>query len=63
MIKTIEEARLHCYGAWAGDRNGKAFVEGRCAKEVASPGGFIYHQCSRKAVEGIFCKQHTKDKS
>lgn len=55
--KTIEEARQHRYGVWAGDRKGRAYVEGRCAKEV-SANGWTYHQCTRKSVNGLFCKQH-----
>lgn len=58
-MKTIEEARQHRYGVWAGDGKGKAFVEGRCAKEV-SANGWTYHQCTRKAVDGLYCKQHSK---
>ena len=51
------------YGKWAGNPQGNAYVEGRCAEEVSSEGVWFFYQCSRKnghGKDGAYCKQHAK---
>ncbi len=56
--QTIEEARKHRYGAWAGSP-GRVYQEGQCMAEVSDNMRWAhYYQCSRKCVVGGFCKQH-----
>ena len=57
--QTIEDARKHRYGAWAGS-NGRPYQDGRCVAEISSADGgwYRYYQCSRKCSVGPFCKQH-----
>ncbi len=51
---------LKKYGAWAGNPRGTPYKPGRCAESVSPPPGYISSQCSRKAVVGLFCRQHAK---
>jgi hypothetical protein len=60
--KTLDEARKIRYGCWAGNPNGVPYREGYCAKTVAETGRAIrFYQCQRKAVIGIWCRQHSPD--
>lgn len=61
LPKTKEEARKYRYGSWAGDPQGRRFVEHRCAYEVWS--GFHSYQCHfkpGKGPEGLYCGIHAK---
>ncbi len=59
--KTLEEAKKHRYGQWAGNERGYPYRPDQCAYSVQ------YHwtqcQCSRAngyGPEGLYCKQHSK---
>ena len=59
--KTLEEARKHRYGDWAGNPKGDPYQEGRCAYEVRR--GWHFYQCSNKngkGVNGLYCGIHAK---
>ncbi len=54
---------MKAYGVWAGNKCGIAYVETRCAEEVAVPHSWEYRQCSRKGGHGdrgLFCKAHAR---
>jgi hypothetical protein len=60
-IETLEQAKNHKYGTWAGNPKGYKYEEGRCAEEVSEH--HIFFQCSRKnghGINGLYCKQHSK---
>jgi len=60
--KTIEEARVYKYGAWAGRPSGKKYDPARCMASVSpSVRGAISHQCQKKIWKDGFCKQHHPD--
>lgn len=59
--KTLEEARDYRYNKWAGNPNGRKYVEGNCAAEIHVHR--LFYQCSRKnghGCNGLYCKQHAK---
>ena len=59
LPKTLQEARKIKYNVWAGNPNGQAYVEGRCAGEVWH--NYLFFQCSKKSghgPDGLYCKQH-----
>lgn len=59
--KTLEEAKKHRYGEWAGNPRGYPYKTGFCAYGVYDP--YIEHQCNRKnghGLSGLYCKQHAK---
>lgn len=67
MIETIttkEEARKYRYNRWAGNPNGTAYIETRCAYSVWDRGrGCMSHQCAKKnghGPEGLYCEAHSR---
>lgn len=67
-IVDLKTARAYRYHQWAGNPDGRAYVEGRCAQPVWETGRAQQeNQCARKnghGVDGIFCKAHVPvDKS
>ena len=57
--RTIKEARKIRYGKSGLNPSGVPYREGYCAQEVGEPGRAIrFYQCQRKAVVGLFCRQH-----
>ena len=63
ILKTLEEAKAHRYGKWAGRPNGVAYREGYCAETVWGQYSWGGRQCSRKnghGPSGLYCWQHAK---
>lgn len=61
---TIEEARKHRYGAWAGWPKGSPFDPANCIEEVCGSGrGATFHQCGRRPQkDSPFCVAHDPEK-
>ncbi len=59
--KTLEEAQAHRYREWAGNPDGRSYLEGKCAYEIFMV--IPSYQCSRKnghGPAGLYCWQHAK---
>lgn len=58
--ETIEDARKIRYNKSGANPGGTPYREGYCAESVASRERAIrFWQCQRKAVVGIWCRQHS----
>ena len=59
-LKTLEEARQHRYGAWAGHPKGSPYQEGYCIEEVyPQERGPAHHQCGKRVTgNSPFCFSH-----
>ena len=62
--KTIEEARKHRYGCWAGVPNGYSYNSRLCAYEASERGrSCLFYQCRHKngkGINGLYCGIHAK---
>lgn len=62
--KTVDEANKYCYGAWAGNPEGRPYNPTRCAYPVwGGNRGMMEYQCTNKngkGKDGLFCGIHAK---